>query len=185
TVHLTPSRAGTFIYHTHMHDLQLLQGMYGALIVLDPGETYNPETDKIFLISQGGQGLYVPKILNNNADLFGKNKFLLNGTDTPETLYLKKGHRYRLRIINIGAQNFGNYISIKQNDQLVSWALIAKDGISLRKDQRQVKPSSQWVAIGETYDFEFSPARPGDYRIELARVITSKPAITQLIKLKE
>ncbi|MFN2458173.1 MAG: multicopper oxidase domain-containing protein, partial [Chitinophagaceae bacterium] len=29
TVHLTPSRAGTFIYHTHMHDLQLLQGMYG------------------------------------------------------------------------------------------------------------------------------------------------------------
>jgi hypothetical protein len=35
-----------------MHDLQLLQGMYGALIVLNPGETYNPETDKIFLISQ-------------------------------------------------------------------------------------------------------------------------------------
>jgi len=186
TVHLTPSRAGTFIYHTHMHDLQLLQGMYGALIVLNPGETYKPETDKIFLISQGGRGLHVPKMLNNNADLFGKNKSLLNGTSTPETLYLKKEQHYRFRIINIGAQNFGNHISIKQNDQLVSWTMIAKDGMTLRKSQRKTRPSFQWVAIGETYDFEFSPAQPGDYRIELGvRVITSKPELTQLIKLKE
>lgn len=186
TVHLTPCRAGTFIYHTHMHDLQLLQGMYGALIVLNPGETYNPETDKIFLISQGGEGLHMPKMLNNNADLFGKNKSLLNGTNTPETLFLKKGERYRFRIINIGAQNFGNHVSIKQNDQLVSWTLIAKDGISLKKNQRLIKPSFQWVAIGETYDFEFGPAQPGEYRIELgSRVITSKPEITQLIKVKE
>lgn len=186
TVHLTPSRAGTFIYHTHMHDLQLLQGMYGALVVLNPGETYNAETDKIFLISQGGQGLQVPKMLNNSVDLFGKNKFLLNGTDKPEALYLQKGQRYRFRIINIGAQNFGNHISIKQNDQLVSWTMIAKDGISLKKDRYQLIASSQWVAIGETYDFEFTPAMPGDYRIELhARLISSNPEITQLIKLKE
>jgi hypothetical protein len=42
------------------------------------------------------------------------------------------------------------------------------------------------VAIGETYDFEFSPANAGDYRIELgARVISSKPEITQLVKVKE
>jgi FtsP/CotA-like multicopper oxidase with cupredoxin domain len=186
TVHLTPPRAGTFMYHTHMHDLQLLQGMYGALIVLNPGETYNPETDKILLISQGGQGLYVPKMLNKNADLFGKNKSLLNGTSTPETMYLKKGKHYRFRIINIGAQNFGNHISIKQNDKLASWTLIAKDGMSLRKSQRQVKPSWQWVAIGETYDFEFSPAQTGEYRIELgSRLITSKPEITQLMKVEE
>jgi FtsP/CotA-like multicopper oxidase with cupredoxin domain len=186
TVHLTPTRAGTFMYHTHMHDLQILQGMYGALIVIDPGETYNPESDKIFLISQGGKGLYVPTMLNNNADLFGKNKSLLNGTNTLGTLYLEKGKHYRFRIINIGAQNFGNHFSIKQNDQLVSWTMIAKDGMNLRKDQRKVKPSFQWVAIGETYDFEFSPANPGDYRIELgARVISSKPEITQLVKVNE
>lgn len=186
TVYLTPSRAGTFIYHTHMHNLQLLQGMYGALIVLNPGETYSPETDKIFLISQGGQGLYMPKMHNNNVDLFGKNKFLLNGTSTPEALYLKKGRHYRFRIINIGAQNFGNHISIMQNDQFVSWTLIAKDGMHLKKNQRQVKPSSQWVAIGETYDFEFSPASPGDYRVILRRRdITSEPKVTQLMKVRE
>lgn len=186
TIQLTPSRAGTFIYHTHMHDLQLLQGMYGAIIVLNPSETYNPETDKIFLISQGGQGLYVPNILNNNADLFGKNKSLLNGTSAPATLYLKKGQHYRFRIINIGAQNFGNHISIKQNDQLVSWTLIAKDGMSLRKDQRKTRPAFQWAAIGETFDFDFTPDRPGDYLIEVgARSITAKAEIKQLMKVKD
>ena len=186
TVRLKPSRAGTFIYHTHMHDLQLLQGLYGALIVLNPGETYNSQADKILLISQGGEGLYLPKMLNNSVDLFGKNKSLLNGTSTPETLYLKEGKHYRFRIINIGAQNFGNYISIKQNDQFVFWTLIAKDGMSLKKDQRRVKSATQWVAIGETYDFEFSPAMPGDYQVELrGRVITSKPEVTQLIKVEE
>jgi hypothetical protein len=42
------------------------------------------------------------------------------------------------------------------------------------------------VAIGETYDFEFGAAQPGEYRIELgSRVITSKPEATQLIELKE
>ncbi len=28
TVHITPPRAGTFIYHTHMHDKQLLDGLH-------------------------------------------------------------------------------------------------------------------------------------------------------------
>ena len=34
----TPPRAGTFIYHTHWHDnAQLAGGLYGALLVLEPG----------------------------------------------------------------------------------------------------------------------------------------------------
>jgi FtsP/CotA-like multicopper oxidase with cupredoxin domain len=49
TVHLTPSRAGTFIYHTHMHDLQLLEGMYGALIVLNPAKLITRKQIKFFL----------------------------------------------------------------------------------------------------------------------------------------
>jgi FtsP/CotA-like multicopper oxidase with cupredoxin domain len=39
--HMTPPRAGTFIYHTHWHDnVQLLNGLYGPLIVLEPGQKY-------------------------------------------------------------------------------------------------------------------------------------------------
>ena len=38
-VKFTPPRAGTFIYHTHLHDdRQLGSGLYGALIVVDPNE---------------------------------------------------------------------------------------------------------------------------------------------------
>ena len=161
--------------------------MYGALIVLNAGDVFDPETDKIFLISQGGSGLYVPVVSNKNADMFGKDKLLLNGTNMPATLNLNKGKRYRFRVINIGAQNFGSQISIKQNDELVTWTLVAKDGMNLSKNQRQIKPSSQSVAIGETYDFEFTAA-PGNYRIEIhryARPINSKPEITQLIKIDE
>jgi FtsP/CotA-like multicopper oxidase with cupredoxin domain len=36
---MTPPSAGTFIYHTHWHDqFQLINGIYGQLIVLPPGE---------------------------------------------------------------------------------------------------------------------------------------------------
>ena len=35
-VRFTPPRAGTFIYHTHVHDnRQLTSGLYGALLVVD------------------------------------------------------------------------------------------------------------------------------------------------------
>ncbi len=37
-VRFTPPRTGTFIYHTHLHDhRQLPAGLYGALLVVDPG----------------------------------------------------------------------------------------------------------------------------------------------------
>ena len=40
-VRFTPPRAGTFIYHTHLHDnRQLTSGLYGAMIVAEPGERF-------------------------------------------------------------------------------------------------------------------------------------------------
>ena len=41
-VHMIPPRAGTFIYHTHMHSFQVFAGMYGAIIVQEPGEKFQP-----------------------------------------------------------------------------------------------------------------------------------------------
>ena len=47
-VRFTPPRAGTFIYHTHLHDhRQLSSGLYGAMIVIEPGETFDPATDHV------------------------------------------------------------------------------------------------------------------------------------------
>ena len=54
---MTPPRAGTFIYHTHIDDVkQLSSGLYGPLIVLPPGEKFDPETDRVLLISRAGPG---------------------------------------------------------------------------------------------------------------------------------
>ena len=41
-VRFTPPRAGTFMYHTHLHDnRQLTSGLYGAMLVVEPGETFD------------------------------------------------------------------------------------------------------------------------------------------------
>ena len=47
----TPNRAGTFIYHTHAADPnQLSGGVYGGLIVLEPGESFDAEHDRLLVI---------------------------------------------------------------------------------------------------------------------------------------
>ena len=44
------------MYHTHLNDyVQLSTGLYGALIVVEPGQHYDPESDKIFIMSRGAE----------------------------------------------------------------------------------------------------------------------------------
>ena len=91
----TPPRAGTFIYHTHWHkDEQLAGGLYGPLIVLEPGERYDPETDHIVVIGLNG-------VLRENE----REPFALNGSATPAPIVMRAGVPNRLRLINITANN--------------------------------------------------------------------------------
>jgi FtsP/CotA-like multicopper oxidase with cupredoxin domain len=54
-VRFTPPQSGTFMYHTHLHDrVQLTSGLYGAMIVLEPGETLDEGTDHVVVIGRGG-----------------------------------------------------------------------------------------------------------------------------------
>ena len=54
-VRFTPPRTGTFIYHTHLHDYrQLSSGLYGPLIVVEPGETFDPATDHVVVLGRRG-----------------------------------------------------------------------------------------------------------------------------------
>ena len=95
TARFAPPRAGTFIYHTHWHDLeQLTGGLVGALIVLEPGEKYDSEHDKTFVFSRGG-----PDDLND--------QFLINGSSQPPAIALQLGASYHLRFINITPNNVG------------------------------------------------------------------------------
>ena len=68
-VQMTPPRSGTFIYHTHMDETdQLRGGMYGPLLVLEPGQAFNPDIDRVFII--GGavhDGEYSSVTINGQA----------------------------------------------------------------------------------------------------------------------
>src|SRR5687768_3239283 len=52
-VRITPPRAGTFIYHTHLHDYrQLTSGLYGPLVVVEPGETFDTASDHVVVLGR-------------------------------------------------------------------------------------------------------------------------------------
>jgi FtsP/CotA-like multicopper oxidase with cupredoxin domain len=149
-VHFTPPRAGTFIYHTHMHNMQLLEGMSGPLIVTEPREEYNSIKNKIFFISQGGAD---PERL-----------LFLNGKTSTDTMVLNRGINYRFRIINITAIGPDLTVSVLLNGAPVDWRPIAKDGADLPIDLKRIKPAfDQSVSIGQTMDFAFNPTRTGNY----------------------
>jgi FtsP/CotA-like multicopper oxidase with cupredoxin domain len=149
---MTPPRAGTFIYHTHWHDpSQLTNGIYGPLIVLPPGQKFDPASDLTFVFSIGDFGA-----LHELA--------LINGTPQSRTLRLQTGKKYRLRLINISTNNQGMQVSLRNTSGPVEWVNIAKDGIDLPSHSSKAQLT---VTVGETYDVEFSTATPQDLLLDL------------------
>ena len=142
-----PPRAGTFMYHTHMNDLaQLSSGLYGPVIVLPEGTQFQPENDKVFLLSRNGK--------RKDGEL------LLNGSTAPAPLEFRAGVRYRFRFIDILANN-SIVINAVQDGKAIEWIPIAKDGADLASVQSVATPASFTIAPGETYDFTFTPEKSG------------------------
>jgi FtsP/CotA-like multicopper oxidase with cupredoxin domain len=159
---MTPPRSGTFIYHSHMDDIkQLSSGLYGPLIVLPPGQTFDPETDRVLLISRAGPG---------------ETPIWLNGSQSPTIGRFRVGTTYRIRIINIVPENPPINVSLKAARVPVTWRAIAKDGADLPFAQREVRPAEFVISVGETYDFEFRPEHAGDLTLEITRPANSFPA---------
>jgi FtsP/CotA-like multicopper oxidase with cupredoxin domain len=147
TVRMVPPRAGTFMYHTHWHDaVQLTGGIHGAMIVMPEGKTYDPATDKSFIMT-----------LSPN-DPFGAGLILMNGSPQPATMRLQTGTTYRFRFINITPTMDNMRISLLNAGQPVHWRLIAKDAADLKTPV--MKTADQMIAVGETYDFEYKADAP-------------------------
>jgi FtsP/CotA-like multicopper oxidase with cupredoxin domain len=152
-------RAGTFIYHTHWHkDEQLGGGLYGPLIVLEPGERYDPATDHVVVIGLNG----VPQ--ENQRE-----PFALNGSATPAPIVMRLGVPNRLRLINIAASNVGLVAYLVDRREQTTWKPLAKDGATLPAGQTTPRPARQLVTVGETYDFEIQPARSQLLWLEVRR----------------
>jgi FtsP/CotA-like multicopper oxidase with cupredoxin domain len=150
-VRLTPKRAGTFMYHTHFDEMrQQYGGLVAPLVVLEPGETWDPSRDLFFLISDG-----VPQ------------RVYVNGSLTPAPMDLVAGRTYRLRLANIAVFRLGMRFRILRHDTLQSWRAVAKDGFTLPAVQATMRPSITTMLPGETADFEFTPDSPGEVVLEI------------------
>jgi FtsP/CotA-like multicopper oxidase with cupredoxin domain len=145
TVRFTPPHAGTFIYHTHLHDdHQLTSGMYGALIVLDAGETFDPAHDHVLVLGRSGVGAAGLALLNGERD---------------PLLVWQSGATHRLRIINITRDDIF-VVSLSAADEPGRWRPLTKDGAPVPTAQSAERAATQAIAVGETYDFSFD-APPG------------------------
>ena len=150
-VRLTPPRAGTFMYHTHLDELrQQYGGLVGALVVLEPGQRWDPTRDLVVLLSDG-----VPQ------------RVYINGSLTPAPLALEVGRTYRLRVADIAVFRQLLRVRLVRDSALLSWRPIAKDGFTLPPAQARVRPSVVNLPSGETADFEFTPDRPGEVALEV------------------
>jgi FtsP/CotA-like multicopper oxidase with cupredoxin domain len=150
-VHLTPTRAGTFIYHTHFNEMrQQFGGLAGPLIVLEPGKRWDPSHDLFFFISDAPHGAAV-----------------INGSASPAPMELRAGSTYRVRVANIAGDRGTLLVRVVQDSTLTSWRPIAKDGFALPASQATPRPSIARVGTGETTDFELTPATSGELRLEI------------------
>jgi FtsP/CotA-like multicopper oxidase with cupredoxin domain len=153
-VRFTPPRAGTFIYHSHYRDVnQVSTGLYGALIVREPGEK-PADNDLVFLLAGDGP--------EDNAP------FLLNGEEKPGEISMLQGKQYRLRFISMRTAK-GRTMRLLRNGQPAKWTRWAKDGADLPRALRVAVDAEQMLLPGETFDYLFTPDAPGALSLETGR----------------
>jgi len=141
----TPTRAGTFIYHAHSNEfMQINLGLYGALLVVDSGR-YDPAHERIILIGGDGPGGRPGRI---------------NGKLQPDTMRMKFGERYRIRLIDI-MPDWTIRVAMTRGDTVVQWKALAKDGAELQSRAQVMVPAAFITGPGQTMDFEYRPTEPG------------------------
>jgi manganese oxidase len=154
SVFITPPRSGTFMYHTHGElGAELAQGLYGTLIVLDHGHELDPESDRLFVLASRGATL--------EADA------VINGRGISPAQHFTAGKTYRLRFTHISLDDVKS-VRLLLNDKPVTWRPLAKDGATLPAANRVESEAKQRMDVGETYDFEWTPAARGVYVLEVA-----------------
>lgn len=106
---------GTFIYHSHDQEAMLNSGLYGAVIV----EPAHP-----LPVERGVSGDFLEMISSWQIQSAAEDEFTINGKEYPltQTLDVRSGERFRIRWIDISAENFhtmhthGHYQQIVARD---------------------------------------------------------------------
>ncbi len=148
----TPIRSGTFMYHSHVKEqAQLTQGLYAPIIVLEPGQRFDPRRDHVLLFSQRGPD-----------DLA---QIVVNGSPTARPVTLAAGIPNRLRLINITAQDevVGELTGA---EGVVPWRVVAKDGADSPTSVAVPGPGRFHTGPGEIVDVEVTLPR-GRYAFKI------------------
>jgi manganese oxidase len=165
---MTPRRAGTFMYHTHAHELrQMGGGLYAPLIVLEPGAVRDPSIDHILVLATHGFDESSPPSVN--------------GRVTPEPLVLERGRTHRLRFISI-APHDGKIVRLLADSIAVPWTVVAKDGADLPPYQARAR-AGILMGTGETWDVEVTPRDSRALTVEVLTVGRGLPTKRTLIPI--
>src|SRR5690606_37066780 len=123
-------------YHAHGEPgYELAQGLYGPLLVLPAAEAWDPTHDRVFtLASRGATADAAPAV---------------NGRTFPDPERFEGGRDYRLRFIQISADEFKR-IRLTRDGEPVTWRPLAKDGRDLPAGQSVLGPSTIRMGVGET-----------------------------------
>ena len=164
---VTPPRAGTFIYHSHVDEpRQHRAGLIGALVVEDapPADT---SRDLVYVIKSA-------RVEHGADDVVPLD---INGSTDPDTIVLRAGQHYRMRFVGmqvrfpnatvrLTARPDSSYANLSDS-LVIAWRPLAKDGADLPAEYRVPRRAEQIVSMGETYDYEVVPERPGELRMEV------------------
>ena len=145
----TPPDAGTFMYHAHMDDgWQLASGLIGPLIVMLPGQTFDPATDHIVMLSESYEKAGSPFVA-------------IGGSLSPPPMSATVGVPQRLRLIGLSLSGDNLVVSLSDGADVLQWTPIAKDGRDLPARLQRRSAAIHALTIGETRDFRFTPAKAG------------------------
>lgn len=154
-VRLTPARAGTFIYHTHDEaGSELSTGLYGALVVTEPGTPRDTTRDHVIVIG----------LLGNSTT----GSLAVNGRTGAVPLALVPGV-HRLRFVSIPVDE-EVAVAFVRDTTVQQWRSLARDGAELRAAQQTMGAARRTVSAGQTFDVEVViPADvPGEYALRFS-----------------
>jgi len=164
---MRPPRSGTFMYHPHMDEEdQLTAGMFGALLVLDPGERFDPETDLVFMLGA--------------APVDSIRALTINGTRQPRARTFQRGTRYRLRFLNMQAAGSVR-IALASGRDTLSLLQHAIDGADLPPARRLPRRAAFWLGVGETIDFTWTPDTPGRFVLSFEDIEERRPIEERIV----
>jgi hypothetical protein len=135
--------------------------------VLEPGEQYDPEHDKLLMIG-------------SRDGTFFEKQLTLNGLEQPTPLMLSRGVQYHMRLINM-APNLAADFLLGTKEHPASWLAIAKDGAALPPRLIKSNDASLHIASREAYDFEFKSDLAAEIPLQVENTVGHAKVVGKIV----